>query len=247
VTDANTAPVIILVEPQLAENIGMVARAMANFGLAELRLVAPRDGWPNEGARAAAVGATHLLDSAQLFDTARDAVADLNFLLATTARPRGQMKRVLLPEAALRDVGVRAAQGQRSGILFGRERTGLENDEISLADAAVTFPVDPDFASLNLAQAVLLIGYEWARVIDRGLPQTVREASPPAARAAILGLFDHVEAELEAAEFYPPNKKPVMSRNMRDMFHRMALTDQDVRTWRGAIRALVEGRRKRKG
>jgi tRNA/rRNA methyltransferase len=241
-----TAPVIILVEPQLPENIGMVARAMANFGLRELRLVAPRDGWPNEAARPAAVGAAHLLDEAGLFASAREAVADLHHVLATTARPRGQMKRVLLPEEALQDAGARVKQGQRIGILFGRERTGLENDEISLADAAITFPVDPEHASLNLAQAVLLIGYEWARVTERGLPQPAREQTPPASRAAITGLFDYVEAELEAAAFYPPDKKPVMARNMRDMFHRMALTEQDVRTWRGAIRALAEGRRIRK-
>ena len=240
------APVIILVEPQLAENIGMAARAMANFGLSELRLVAPRDGWPNEGARAAAVGAVHLLDAARLCQTTAEAIGDLNYVLATTARSRGQMKRVLLPEAALADVQLRGSAGQRTGILFGRERTGLENDEISLADAVVTFPVDPYFASLNLAQAVLLIGYEWARISGRGLPAEPAPGTPPASREGIVGLFDHIEAELEAAGFYPPDKKPVMSRNMRDMFHRMGLTEQDVRTWRGAIRALAEGRKRRK-
>ena len=242
-----TDPVIILVEPQLAENIGMVARAMANFGLSELRLVAPRDGWPNEGARAAAVGAVGLLDSAPLFATTRDAIADLHYVLATTARLRGQMKRVLLPEEALRDVEARAVQGQRTGILFGRERTGLENDEVSLADAVVTFPVDPGFASLNLAQAVLLIGYEWARIANRPRPEPHRVQPEPAPREAVIGLFDQIEAELEAASFYPPNKKSIMSRNMRDMFHRMSLTEQDIRTWRGAIRALAHGRGSRKG
>jgi tRNA/rRNA methyltransferase len=175
-----TAPVIILVEPQLAENIGMVARAMANFGLSELRLVAPRDGWPNDGARAAAVSAVGLLDRAGLYATTREAIADLHHVLATTARLRGQMKRVLLPEAALHEVRGRAGDGQRTGILFGRERTGLENDEISLADAIVTFPVDPGFASLNLAQAVLLIGYEWARLSERGLPVAPRARPSPA-------------------------------------------------------------------
>ena len=240
------APVIILVEPQLAENIGMAACAMANFRLPELRLVAPRAGRPNEGARAAVVSAVHLLAEARLYGTTREAVADLNHVLATTARSRGQMKRVLLPEPALQDVHLRAGTGQRTGILFGRERTGLENDEVSLADAVVTFPVDPDFASLNLAQAVLLIGYEWARVSAAGLPAETAPGTPPASREAMIGLFDHVEAELEAAQFYPPDKKPVMARNMRDMFHRMGLTEQDIRTWRGAIRALAEGRRRRK-
>lgn len=242
-----TAPVIILVEPQLAENIGMVARAMANFGLAELRLVAPRDGWPNEGARAAAVGAVSLLDGAALYATTRDAIADLHQVLATTARLRGQMKRVLLPEAALSEVAIRAGEGQRTGILFGRERTGLENDEISLADAVVTFPVDPGFASLNLAQAVLLIGYEWARLGGRGLPMQPRAPTPPATREAVTGLFDHIEGELAQAGFYPPNKTDIMARNMRDMFHRMGLTEQDIRTWRGAIHALAHGRGSRKG
>jgi tRNA/rRNA methyltransferase len=224
----------------------MVARAMANFGVAELRLVAPRDGWPNEGARAAAVGAVHLLDGAGLFGTTREAVADLNYVLATTARARGQMKRVFLPEAALADLHARLGEGQRTGILFGRERTGLENDEISLADAIVTFPVDPDHASLNLAQAVLLVGYEWTRATGRGAPPVEKRGTPPARREEIISLFDYVETELEAARFYPPDKKPIMSRNMRDMFHRMGLTEQDIRTWRGAIRALAEGRRVRK-
>ncbi len=239
-------PVIILVEPQLAENIGMVARAMANFRLPELRLVAPRDGWPNEGARAAAVGAVALLDRAALFSTAAEAIADLHYVLATTARTRGQMKRVVLPEAAMRDIRDRAEGGQRIGILFGRERTGLENDEVSQADSVITFPVDPDFASLNLAQAVLLIGYEWARVSQAGLPHPPRTQTLPATRDAVLGLFDQIETELDAANFYPPNKRAIMSRNMRDMFHRMSLTEQDIRTWRGAIRALAHGRASRK-
>jgi tRNA/rRNA methyltransferase len=219
----------------------------AAFGLAELRLVAPRAGWPNAGARAAAVGAVELLDRAPLYETTREAVADLHHVLATTARIRGQMKRVFLPEEALRDTRMRTGQGQRSGILFGRERTGLENDEVSLADAIITFPVDPGFASLNLAQAVLLIGYEWARLAERGLPVPPREQTPPASREAVVGLFDHIETELAAANFYPPNKTSIMARNMRDMFHRMGLTEQDIRTWRGAIHALAHGRGSRKG
>jgi tRNA/rRNA methyltransferase len=158
---------IILVEPQLAENIGMVARAMANFGLSELRLVAPRDGRPKKGARAAASGAVHVLEGAKLYATAREAVADLRFVLAATARERGQMKRVYAPDDAMREVAGRVAAGEGAGVLFGRERTGLENDEVSLADAIVTFPVDPAFASVNLAQAVLLVSYEWARAAGR--------------------------------------------------------------------------------
>jgi tRNA/rRNA methyltransferase len=241
-------PAIILVEPQLAENVGMAARAMANFGLSELRLVAPRDGWPKKGARSAASGATHVLDGAKIYGSAREAVEDLHFVLATTARARGQMKRVFAPAAAMREVRSRLHQGQGVGILFGRERVGLENDEIALADAIVTFPVDPRFPSLNLAQAVLLIGYEWRQSGEGGaLPFGTERHSPPATRASVLSFFEYIEAELDAVSFYPPDKKPIMARNMRDIFHRMEPTEQDVRTLRGAFRALAEGRRLRKG
>jgi tRNA/rRNA methyltransferase len=243
---ADGAPAIILVEPQLAENIGMTARAMANFGLSRLRLVAPRDGWPKKGARSAASGATHILDGARLYATTREAIADLNLVLATTARERGQMKRVLLPEEALRDAHARLAAGEKVGILFGRERTGLENDDISLADAIVTFPVDPAFASVNLAQAVLLVGYEWYKIAGAAAPFAGDRRTPPAAREMIVSFFDYLEGELEAVNFYPEDKKPTMTRNMRDIFHRMQLTEQDIRTLRGAVRALAEGRRLRK-
>lgn len=241
------SPVIILVEPQLPENIGMAARAMANFGLSEMRLVAPRDGWPNPAVRGPAAGATAILDAARLYATTREAIGDLHHVVATTARTRDQMKRVLAPDATVEDLARRSGTGQRVGILFGRERTGLENDDVSLCDAILTFPVDPAFASLNLAQAVLLVGYEWARVATAlPLPFATDPGTPPATREAVASLFDFMEAELEAAGFYPPDKKPSMSRNMRDMFHRMAMSEQDVRTWRGAIRALAEGRLRRK-
>ena len=240
-------PVIILVEPQLAENIGMVARAMANFGLSELRLVSPRNGWPKKGAHSAASGATHVLENARLYDTAREAIADLNFVFATTARERGQMKRVYAPEPAMEEAHRRILAGQGVGILFGRERTGLENDEVSLADAIVTFPVDPQFSSLNLAQAVLLISYEWRKCATGGaLPFEGGMQSPPAPREMVVSFFDYIEAELDAVNFYPEDKKPTMTRNMRDIFHRLAMTEQEVRTLRGAIRALAEGRRLRK-
>ncbi|HYF56273.1 MAG TPA: RNA methyltransferase [Salinarimonas sp.] len=239
-------PAIILVEPQLGENIGMTARAMANFGLSELRLVAPRDGWPNEKALAAAAGATAVVERACVFPDARSAVGDLRFVLATTARERGQMKRVVSPEAAMGEIRPRLAAGEGIGILFGRERTGLENDEISLADAIVTFPVDPALASLNLAQAVLLVAYEWFKGAGGGLPFGGEVRSPPAPREMVASLFDFLEAELEAVSFYPPDKRPVMTRNMRDMILRMGMSEQDVRTLRGALRALVEGRRTRR-
>ena len=238
-------PVIILVEPQLPQNIGMAARAMANFGLAELRLVSPREGWPNPDARGPAAGADAVIDAARSYATTREAVGDLAFVLATTARPRGQMRRVLGPGEAVAGLRARARRGERVGILFGRERTGLENDEVSLADAVVTFPVAPDFASLNLAQAVLLVAYEWARGADETRTEGA-PVSPPAPREALFGLFDHLEEELEAAGHYPPQKKPVMTRNMRDMLHRMAMSEQDVRTWRGVVRALAGSRRVRK-
>ncbi|HZH52460.1 MAG TPA: RNA methyltransferase [Microvirga sp.] len=242
-----TNPIIILVEPQLAENIGMVARAMANFGLSELRLVSPRNGWPKKGAHSAASGATHVLEGAKLYDTAREAIADLNYVLATTARERGQMKRVYGPEAAMGEAKARIGAGQGVGILFGRERTGLENDEISLADAIVTFPVDPKFSSLNLAQAVLLMSYEWNRAVTGGaIPFTGERLSPPAPREMLVSFFDYLEAELDAVNFFPADKKPTMTRNMRDIFHRLEMTEQDVRTLRGAIRAIAEGRRLRK-
>ena len=242
-----TRPIIVLVEPQLAENIGMVARAMANFGLSELRLVAPRNGWPKKGAHSAASGATHVLEAATLYPDAREAIADLNYVFATTARERGQMKRVFAPDAGMAEARARLAEGQGVGILFGRERTGLENDEVSLADAIVTFPVDPKFSSLNLAQAVLLVSYEWHKLATGGaLPFSGEIRSPPAPRGMLTSFFDYLEAELEAVNFYPEDKKPIMARNMRDIFHRLSMTEQEVRTLRGAIRALAEGRRLRK-
>ena len=236
------APVVILVEPQLAENIGMVARAMANFGLSEMRLVAPKNGWPKKGVREAASGATHVLDAASVHATVPEAIADLNYLLATTARERGQMKRALAPDTAMADVAARS--GQRVGVMFGRERIGLTNDEVSLADAIVTFPVSPEFPSLNLAQAVLLVGYEWRRASGQAtLPFGGEMLSPPATREAMASLVTSLEDGLDTAGFYPPEKRGIIARNMRDMLHRMAMTEQDVRTFRGALRALQKERK----
>ena len=233
------APAIILVEPQLAENIGMTARAMANFGLSELRLVAPKNGWPKKGVREAASGATHVLDGAKVYATLPDALADLTFVLATTARERGQMKRVYAPEDGLREVAGRVARAEGVGLMFGRERVGLTNDEVSLADAIVTFPVTAEFPSLNLAQAVLLVAYEWRRAAGLdALRFTGETRAPPATREAVLSLFTSLETALGEAKFYPPEKREIIARNMRDMLHRMALTEQDVRTFRGALRAL---------
>ena len=231
-------PAVILVEPQLAENIGMTARAMANFGLSELRLVNPKNGWPKKGVREAASGATHVLDGATVHASVAEAIGDLTYVLATTARERGQMKRVFAPDEAMEEIFSRA--GQRTGVMFGRERVGLTNEEISLADAIVTFPVAPDFPSLNLAQAVLLVGYEWRRASGRAvLPFAGEMRSPSATREALIALFGSLEAALDGAGFYPPEKRAIITRNMRDMLHRMAMTEQDVRTLRGALRALT--------
>lgn len=240
-------PAIILVEPQLAENIGMVARAMANFGLTELRLVAPRNGWPKKGAHQAASGATHILEGATLFPDVRAAIADLSYVFATTARERGQMKRVYGPDEAMGEAAGRLAAGQRLGILFGRERTGLENDEVSLADAIITFPVDPRFSSLNLAQAVLLVSYEWhKRETGGALPFTGELRSPPASREMLNSFFDFIEGALDAAEYFPEGKRPGMVHNLRDIFQRLELTEQEVRSLRGALRAIGDGPRSRK-
>ncbi len=247
---AGGGPAIILVRPQLAVNIGMAARAMANFGLSDLRLVAPKSGWPRTDhykadAEAAAAGAVHLLDGARVFETLEAAVADLSALYATTARERGQGKPVLAPDAAMAEWVLPIEAGERRGILFGPERTGLGNDEVALADALVTFPVDPAYGSLNLAQAVLLVGYEWMKHKgDAALPFGRVERSPPAPRGAVLSFFDYLERELTVAGYFrPDDKRPVMRRNLRNIFHRIGLTEQDVRTLRGAVVRLVEGPR----
>ncbi|MGY2048690.1 RNA methyltransferase [Methylobacterium sp. JK268] len=234
-------PIVILVEPQLAENIGMTARAMANFGLSELRLVAPKGGWPKKGVRETASGATHVLDGATIHATVAEAIGDLHHVLATTARERGQMKRVMGPDEAMQAVVTRQAGGERVGLLFGRERVGLSNDEVSLADAIITFPVDPKHSSLNLAQSVLLVAYEWRRAAGLAtLPFDGEMHSPPAPREAILSLFESLEGALDAAGYFPPEKRGGMVRNLRDIFHRMGMTEQDVRSLRGALRALTE-------
>ena len=249
---AEGGPAIILVRPQLAVNIGTAARAMANFGLSDLRLVAPKAGWPpqdphREVAEAAAAGATHLLHAARVYERVEDAVADLNYLLATTARERGQGKPVLLPaEAMTLSAAAVHERGERHGILFGPERTGLDNDEVALADAIVTFPVSPAYGSLNLAQAVLLMGYEWRQAAERPpAPFDAAQRSPRARRADVHSFFAYIEGELTSAGYFRPDgKRPVMRRNLRNILHRMDMSEQDVRTLRGALVRLVEGPRR---
>lgn len=242
------APVVVLVEPQLGENIGTATRAMANFGLSELRLVRPRDGWPSEKAVAAASGADAVIEPVRVFDDERAAVADTPRVYATSARPREIVKEVMTPEAAAREIRALAGEGVRSALMFGGERAGLTNDQISLADVIVTVPANPAFSSINLAQAVLLMGYEWFKqgveVPDSVLPEG---PSGPASRESIYHLFDHLERELdEAGFFFPSEKRPHMVRNIRTSLLKARLTDQEVRTWRGMIKALAEGPRRRK-
>lgn len=236
-------PSVVLVEPQLGENIGTACRAMANFGLADLRLVAPRDGWPNERAIAAASRADHVLNAVRVFDTFEGALSDFNFVLATTARARDFAKPVLGPEEAVAEILARTARGEKIGILFGRERVGLHNEEIAVADAILTYPIDPRFASLNIAQAVLLIAYEWRRQASRSaIPFGAVESGPPATKEALTGLFEHLEQALEEADYFKSDSfRPVMVRTLRNMFTKATLSHQDVQILRGVIAAL-EGR-----
>ncbi len=238
-------PTIILVEPQMGENIGAVARVMGNFGLSNLRVVRPRDGWPNIAARRSAAGADRILDEAKLFDTIEDAIADCNFIVATTARQHAQAKEVVGPEENARRIVPKIASGERVGILFGRERSGLENAEVGLADIVVTLPVNPAFASLNLAQAVAIVGYEYFKFRTRGeLPFTAPEKSKAASKQQLFSFFNTLERELERVEFFrPPEKRSTMLINLRNIFNRMVLSQQDVRTLHGVVMALVEGRR----
>jgi tRNA/rRNA methyltransferase len=240
----SAAPAIILVEPQLGENIGMAARAMANFGLSELRLVNPRDGWPNEAARANASGADWVIEGAQVFPSLREAIGDLALVLATTARDRGMSKPVTGPKEAAMRLRTAEAQDRAAGVMFGRERNGLLSDEIAVADAIVTFPVSPAFPSINLAQAVMLVAYEWrsATPTSGELPFTASTRSPLASHAEIQHLFDHLEGALDRAEFFrPPEKRPSMVRNLRNILLRIErLSRQDVRTLRGVVAALED-------
>jgi tRNA/rRNA methyltransferase len=238
-------PVVILVEPQLGENIGMAARAMGNFALTRLRIVNPRDGWPNIAAQRAAAGADHILSSAELFDTLPEAVADLDLVFATTARAHDQAKPVVGPEAAAREIVAHVGSGGGAGILFGRERAGLTNEEVALANRIVTFPVNPGFASLNLAQAVLLMGYEWFKLSTAGaLPFAMPERSERASQHQMQAFFDNLVRELDKVEFLRPReKRETMLVNLRNIFTRMDPTKQDMHTLHGVVMAIAEGRK----
>ncbi len=237
-------PAIVLVRPQLGENIGTAARAMLNFGLTDLRLVQPRDGWPNVKAVNAAAGATEVLDSVRLFDTTAEAVADLRHVLATTARPRSMLKPVLTPRRAAADMRRWSAAGEACGVLLGREKSGLDNDDVARADAVVTVPMNPAYASLNLAQAVLLVGYEWhqaaAGAPDEDLPPG---RTRPATHGELENFFAHLERELDDCGFLRNrDKRPSMVRNIRNMFLRARLFEQEVRTLHGIVTELAKRR-----
>src|SRR5437588_2399189 len=240
-----TGPVVVLVEPQLGENIGMVARAMGNFALTDLRIVKPRDGWPNVSAQRAAAGADHILDHAKLFDTVEQAVADLTLLFATTARAHDQAKPVVAPVEAAAEIVAHVGSGGGAGILFGRERYGLQNEEVALANRIITFPVNPGFASLNLAQAVLLIGYEWFKLSTGGtLPFAMPEHSERASQHQMQAFFDNLVRELDRVEFLrPAEKRETMLVNLRNIFTRMDPTKRDMHTLHGVVMAIAEGRK----
>ena len=228
----------VLVQPQMGENIGAAARAMWNFGLDRMRIVAPRDGWPNPAAVAMASGAGRLLEEALIYPTTSEAVADAQVIYATTARPREMTKRVVTPEMAMAEARGHIAEGRRVAVLFGPERAGLANEDVILADTIISVPVNPAFASLNLAQCALLCAYEWRRQggeVPADLPER-------ATAEQVTRLVAHLEAELDTAGFFfPADKRDSMVANLNNLFRRAPLTDQDVRTLWGVVRALAEG------
>jgi tRNA/rRNA methyltransferase len=240
-TKAAAAPAVILVTPQLGENIGAAARAMLNCGLTDLRLVAPRDGWPNSAADRAAVGALDLMPPVRVFDQLAEAMADLTMVYATTARDRNMVKPIVTARQAAIEARVHLAAGGKVGFLFGPERTGLLSDDVSLANKLITVPLNPEFTSLNLGQAVLLIGYEWFQSGDATpASQIPLNGTAPATQAELQNFFAHLERELDACGFLRnAEARPSMIRNLRSMWQRAELTEQEVRTLHGMIKELT--------
>lgn len=238
-----TPPVVILDKTQMAENIGAVARVMANFGLSELRLVAPRDGWPQERAWPMASGADWVLEGVRVFDSVAEAVADLNTVFSATARPRETRMPVRTPRETARILFDERASGLNIGLLFGGERAGLETSDVALTQGIVTIPIDPRHHSLNLAQAVAVNAYEWRTTVLDAPPPRFREGDPPASGALMLGMYEHLEKELDDGGFFhPPEKRPSMVQNLRVMLGRSAFSAQEVATFRGVVTALSKGR-----
>lgn len=240
-TSTLTPPVVVLVETQMAENVGAAMRAMANFGLKRLRLVNPREPWPNAKAEAMGSGAHERLEI-ESFATLAEAVRDLNLVLATTARSHDIAKPVVSPATAAGVMAASVERGERVGVVFGRERWGLTTDEVALTDQILTIPVDPAFASLNLAQAVVTVVYEWRKVVigdAAWTPFPEKERSPLAAKDDVFGFFEHLETALDAVNFFrPAEKRPAMVRNLRTLFQKARLTEQEVRSLRGVVSAL---------
>jgi len=237
-------PVVVLVEPQLGENIGAAARAMANFGLSRLRVVKPLQGWPNERARVMAAGADRVLDAAQVYDDLAAAIDDCHFVLATTARVHDQAKPVISAEAAAAAMAPRVAAGEMVALVFGRERIGLENEEVARADAIVTLPVNPAFASLNLAQAVVILCYEWFKQTFGDLPFSAPDKSLPAVKQQLDAFLADLDRELDKIEFFrPEEKRGTMQINLHNIFRRMQPTQQDIRTLHGVITGIAQGRK----
>ena len=235
---SGTGPIIILVRPQLGQNIGKAARAMLNFGLTELRLVAPRDGWPNPEAGPAASGADAVLADAKLFATVADAVADCTAVFASTVRRRELVLPVVGPTEMAAQIH---AQAGRTAILFGPERSGLETEDVALAGTIVTVPINPQFGSLNLAQAVILLAYEWSRGQPLAQP-TFREAEPPAPQFEVEGLVGQVDTALEAAGYYfPADRTEVTKLNLRTMLTKPAWSSREIRALRGMLRSIAKG------
>jgi tRNA/rRNA methyltransferase len=235
-------PVIVLVRPQLGQNIGKAARAMLNFGLTEMRLVAPRDGWPNPDAGPAASGADVVLEQATVFATVQEAIADCTLVFASTVRRRDLVMPVLGPDEMAETI---AASEERSAILFGPERSGLETEEVALANAIVTVPINPQFASLNLAQAVILLAYEWSKRAELAQP-TAKDLEPAAPHGELDGLIDQLNGELEAkGYFHPPSRTQATKNTLRTIFTKTGWSSREVKAVRGVFRALVGPARKR--
>lgn len=240
-----SGPVVILVDPQMGENIGAAARAMLNCGLTELRIVNPRDGWPNERANAMSSGAIEKMPPVKVYATTAEAVADLHHVYATTARPRDMVKQVMTARDAAADMRVRSDGGQRLGLLFGAERMGLVNEDVAFAGTVITIPLNPGFSSLNLGQAVLLVSYEWMMSGDRSAPNLTTGGSFPATQDSITELFGRLEVELQDGGFFrAAEMKPTVVRNLRALLTRAQMTDQEVKTFHGVISALIGKRLK---
>ena len=241
-------PRIVLVEPQLGENIGAAARAMANCGLSDLMLVQPREEWPNPRARTMAAGATAVVDAARLAGDVAGAVADLHRVYATTARPRELAARVLTPRAAAAEMRAATARGERCGVLFGRERSGLTNDDVTHAQAVITVPLDPGYTSLNLAQAVLLVGYEWHLATDATPAESLEVGGqPPATQDEVEAMLAHLVGELDAADYFrADHMRPTIVQNLRALLRRARPTEQEVRSLHGVVSALALGRQSRR-